>query len=425
MLDILRSISSLLLAILFLVLGHGLFTTLIGVRAGLEGYATETTGAIMSAYFLGQIIGVFWGRRVVRAVGHIRAFAAFAALVSILPLAHAYLVEPWAWALFRMAGGASLIGLFIVTESWINSRATNLTRGRVLSIYMITYYGSLGGGQFLLNVGDPLAPDLFVLASALFSLAIVPVALTQSQAPAPVPKIQFRLLDLYRLSPLAVIGSISAGLTNAAFLGMGPVFARDIGLPLSDIAWFMGLVILGGMALQWPVGRVSDRVDRRIVIVTVSATIVAAGMGVLVGAEHGRQWLFVSAVLFGGGMYAMYPICTAHAHDHVSEDQRVDAAGGLMIIYGIAATVGPLLASAVMGQVGPSGLFEQVMVVQVLLILFALYRVYARRRGVMAVVKRRFLHIPRSTPVIAALADEPAPPESTESRTDSMRTSQP
>lgn len=402
MIGTLLPLASLVLAVVFLMSGHGLFSTLIGVRSGAEGYATETVGLIMSAYFGGQIAGVFWCRRVIRQVGHIRAFAAFAASVSVLPLGHAYLVDPWAWAAFRFAGGGSLVGLIMVAESWINERADNANRGQVLSFYMIAYYAALGGGQFLLIVGDPTTASLFVLASALFSIAIVPVALTKTKAPPPVPNVKFSLRDLFRLSPLAVVGTVAAGLTNSSFFGMGPVFATDIGFSLREISWFMGLTIFGGLLLQWPLGRLSDKMDRRRVMVGISLLIISGSFGLVFTAHAEHIWVLAYAVLFGGGAYTLYPMCAAHANDKLTPEQRVNAAGGLLIIYGLSAAAGPSLAAVVMGNIGPEGLYLQVIVIQVLLILFAAYRSYASRR-LMVRVRRRFQPIPHSTPTITRL----------------------
>ncbi|MCP5367096.1 MAG: MFS transporter [Hyphomicrobiales bacterium] len=405
MIGALLPLASLMLAIVFLMSGHGLFSTLIGVRAGAEGYATETVGLIMSAYFAGQIAGVFWCRRVIRQVGHIRAFAAFAAIVSVLPLGHAYLVNPWAWALFRFAGGASLVGLIMVAESWINERADNANRGQVLSFYMIAYYAALGGGQFLLNMGDPTTASLFVLASALFSIAIVPVALTTTKAPPLPTSVKFSLRDLFRLSPLAVVGTVAAGLTNSAFFGMGPVFAGGIGFSLHQISWFMGLTILGGLILQWPLGRLSDSMDRRRVMVGVALLIITASVGLAFTAHAGHYWVLAYTVLYGGGAYTLYPLCTAHANDAVTAEQRVNVAGGLLIVYGLSASGGPLLAATVMGRVGPEGLYLQAIVIQTVLVAFAAYRSVKGRRLIVG-LRRRFQPIPRSTPVITRLAKD-------------------
>lgn len=399
----LMSIAALLAAAVLLMLGNGLFSTLLAVRAGIEGYSTEMTGVIMAAYFAGLVVGVFWCRGAIRDVGHIRSFAAFAAIMSILPLGHAFLVHPWAWVVFRGLAGLCIAGLFMVTESWINERASNEMRGRILAVYLTAYYAALASGQFLLNVGDPRALALFALVSILVSLAIVPVCLTRSEAPPPVPKIGFGIRDLYRLSPLGVAGCAAAGMINAAFYGMGPVFARDIGLPLSGVSWLMGATIIGGLAIQWPIGKLSDYFDRRHVIMGIAVAVVAASAGMAVGADGPPFRLYLIAACYGGGAFALYSVCIAHANDFLSPEQRVDAAGGLLIVYGVGAASGPIVAAAVMGWLGPRGLYLTAGAIQLALLVFAIHRSFTRRTIIRA-LRRPLVLFPRSSPVITELA---------------------
>ncbi|TQV78317.1 MFS transporter [Denitrobaculum tricleocarpae] len=403
MLKTLSSIAALLLAIAYLALGNGLFSTLLSVRSSLQFGSTETTGAIMSSYFLGLVIGVFWCREVIRKVGHIRAFAAFAALLSILPLCHAFVVNPWAWAVFRVIAGLCLSGVFMVAESWINERATNQIRGQVLSIYMITFYLALGSGQFLINLDDTQKVSLFVLVSVLFSVAIIPISLTQSEAPAPVPKISFGVTDLFKLSPLAVVGCAVAGISNAAFYGMGPVFAKEAGLPLSGVSIFMGMTIFGGLVLQWPLGKLSDHFDRRHIIMVLAALIGLTCLGMALMAGVDPMAIYALTAVFGGAAFALHPVCTAHANDFLDAEQRVNAAGGLMVVYGCAAAAGPLIAATVMGFAGAGGLYYCIATVQVMLFGFALYRA-SSRRTILRVLRRPLVFAPRMTTVIAHVA---------------------
>ncbi|MCZ4282904.1 MFS transporter [Kiloniella laminariae] len=407
MFSTLSSLVSLFLATAILVMGNGLFSTLIGVRASAEGFANETTGWVMAAYFFGIMSGVFLCRKMVASVGHIRTYAALAALMSILPLLHAYFVDPFAWALFRCLAGIAISGLFMVTESWINERADNAIRGQILAFYMITYYGGLAAGQFLLNLAAPTEVSLFVLISALFSLAIVPVALTRSEQPAPLPKkLSFGLKDLYRLSPLGTVGAAAAGMTNASFYSMGPIFAAEIGLGTDDIALFMGVAIIGGLVLQWPFGRMSDHFDRRYMIMGVASGIFLGCIGVIFGSGLGGILVFVSVAIYGGAAFALNPITVAHANDFLEKDQRVNAAGGLMIVYGIGAMSGPVIASFMMGRVGSSGLFLTTAAVQVILILFALYRTFVRQTIVRALRVPLVLFSPASSTVITDMVQE-------------------
>lgn len=403
MVKTLSSLAALLLATGYLALGNGLFSTLLSVRSNLQFGSTETTGAIMSSYFLGLVLGVFWCREVIRKVGHIRAFAAFAALLSILPLSHAFLVDPWVWAFFRVVAGICLAGVFMVAESWVNERATNEIRGQVLSIYMITFYLALGSGQFLINLSDTTNVSLFVLVSVLFSIAIVPISLTQSEAPAPVPKVQFGVVDLFKLSPLAVVGAATAGITNASFFGMAPVFARESGLPLAGVSIFMGITIFGGLVLQWPLGKLSDIFDRRHIIMVIALLIATVSLGLVAVAGNDPLSLYIFTALYGGAAFALHPVCTAHANDFLGAEQRVSAAGGLMVVYGCAAACGPFAAALVMGEVGRNGLYYTVAAVQILLFGFALYRTFARKT-ILKVLRRPTVLFPRSTTVITQLA---------------------
>ncbi len=403
MLKTLSSIAALLLAIAYLALGNGLFSTLLSVRSSLQFGSTETTGAIMSSYFLGLVIGVFWCREVIRKVGHIRAFAAFAALLSILPLCHAFVVNPWAWVVFRVIAGLCLSGVFMVAESWVNERATNKIRGQVLSIYMITFYLALGCGQFLINLDDTQKVSLFVLVSVLFSVAIIPISLTQSEAPAPVPKVSFGVVDLFKLSPLAVAGGAAAGISNAAFYGMGPVFAKDAGLPLTGVSIFMGVTIFGGLVLQWPLGRASDHFDRRHIIMALAVIIAVTSIGMVLFVGVDPMAIYVLTALFGGAAFALHPVCTAHANDFLDPEQRVNAAGGLMVVYGCAAASGPFIAALVMGLVGAEGLYYFIAAIQVLLFAFAIYRA-AARKTIMRVLRHPMVFVPRMTTVMAHMA---------------------
>jgi MFS family permease len=401
MLKTLSSLAALLMAIAYLALGNGLFSTLISVRSNLQFGSTETTGAIMSSYFLGLVVGVFWCREVIRKVGHIRAFAAFAALLSILPLCHAFVINPWAWVVFRIIAGLCMSGVFMVAESWINERATNKIRGQVLAIYMITFYLALGSGQFLINLDDMDKVNLFVLVSVLFSVAIIPISLTQSEAPAPVPKIRFGVIDLFRLSPLAVVGGATAGITNAAFYGMGPVFAKDAGLPLSGVSIFMGVTIFGGLLLQWPLGKLSDHFDRRHIVMVLAGIIAVTALGMVLLVDSDPMAIYILTAIFGGAAFALHPVCTAHANDFLDTHQRVNASGGLMVIYGCAAASGPLFAAMIMGMAGAKGLFYFIGSAQVLLFAFAVYRA-SSRKTILRVFRRSPAFVPRMTTVIAS-----------------------
>ena len=379
MLITLKSIASLLLSYGLLLMANGLFSTLLGVRTTLEGFSTEIVGVIMGSYFLGIFLGARYAIRVVAGVGHIRSFAAFASIMSITALTHALVIDPISWTLMRVASGFCMAGMIIVTESWINERATNDTRGQVLSIYMTTNYAAAGCGQFLLPLSDPGKFQLFSLTSIIFSLALVPVLLTRSKAPVPVQKGTATLRTLYSITPLGLVGSFSAGMVNAMFYSMGPVFTREIGLPLTGTSVFMASTILGGLILQWPIGRLSDRIDRRWVMSGIAFATSAACVAILWFAQISTTGLYSAAAIYGSLAFTMYSLSAAHTNDFADPDQLIQVAGALLVSYGIGAILGPVIGAFSMGRFGPNGLFGLTAIITFVLGVYVLYRMQMRR----------------------------------------------
>lgn len=375
-----RSVFSLLLSYGLLLLANGMFGTLLGVRSQIEGFSTQVVGLIMAAYFLGLLQGALRAGSVVAAVGHIRAFAAFASVMSVTALMHVIVVEPAVWCVLRFASGFCMAGMILVTESWLNARCTKRTRGRVMALYMITNYFAAGCGQFLLTVADPARFQLFSVASIIFSLALVPVLLTRATAPNPPQRGPLNLRELWRTSPLGLLGAFCAGVTNASFYSLAPVFALALGLGVGGTSTFMASVIFGGLLLQYPVGRISDRVDRRIVLSIVTLATAAACVAIVLVVEWRPAWVYAPAVLYGGLSFTVYSLCVAHANDFAPIDKLVQTASGLLTAYGFGAFLGPIAAAAVMGRVGPQGLFISSAVVSASLGVFAVYRM--RKRAV-------------------------------------------
>ena len=378
MLVTLRSVFSLLLSYGLLLLANGLFGTLLGVRSQIEGFDTQIVGLIMAAYFLGLLQGALRASNVVAAVGHIRAFAAFASVMSVTALLHVILVNPILWCILRFASGFCMAGMILVTESWLNARSTNRTRGQVMALYMVTNYFAAGCGQFLLTVADPARFQLFSVASIIFSLALVPVLLTQASAPAPPRRERLNLRELWRTSPLGLIGSFCAGLVNASFYSLAPVFALGLGLSIGATSTFMASVIFGGLLLQYPVGHLSDRIDRRTVLTMVALGTAAACVGIVLVARWNPSWVYLAGIVYGGLSFTVYSLCAAHANDFAAVDKHVQTASGLLTAYGLGAFLGPILAGSAMARLGPQGLFVMSAVVSVLLGGFAIYRM--RRR---------------------------------------------
>jgi len=380
MLVTVRSVFSLLLSYGLLLFANGMFGTLLGVRSQIEGFSTQIVGLIMAAYFLGLLQGALRAGMIVSAVGHIRAFAAFASVMSVTALMHVIVVDQIVWCVLRFVSGFCMAGMILVTESWLNARCTKRTRGQVMALYMITNYFAAGCGQFLLTIADPALFQLFSVASIIFSLALVPVLLTQATAPKPPQRDPLNLRELWRTSPLGLMGSFCAGMVNASFYSLAPVFALGLGLDVSGISRFMASVIFGGLLLQYPVGRLSDRIDRRVVLSMVTLATAAACVAIVLVFEWNPKWIYVPAVIYGGLSFTVYSLCAAHANDFAPVDKLVQTASGLLTAYGFGAFLGPIVAAVFMGWIGPEGLFVMSAIVSAFLGSFAVYRM--RRRAV-------------------------------------------
>ncbi|MDH3672747.1 MAG: MFS transporter [Gammaproteobacteria bacterium] len=368
-------ISSLLLGMGTLLGGVGLLGTSLGMRADLEHFNDAVIGVIMSAYFVAFIIGTFWCPWVIRRAGHIRAFAAFAAVASTTVILHALIVQPFVWGLLRAITGLCLMGLFIVMESWLNVLAPNERRGQIFAAYTGVNLAAMAIGQFLILVGDPAGFVAFGLASILLSLALVPVALTSVREPSPVDTPHLNLHNLYIVSPLGVAGTLTSGLIMGAFWGMAPVFAQGIGLSSASIALFMSATIIGGALLQWPVGHLSDRYDRRTVLTLVSfGATVFASVAFFV-ADFSQTGLILSVFLYGGLAFSIYALSVCHVNDHLTTAEVLNTTRGLLLLYGIGAAIGPIASGILMHVFGTKSLFGYFATALLLLGLFAIYRI--------------------------------------------------
>lgn len=389
-----------------LMLGNGLQGSLLGVRAGQEGFGPGLTGLVMAGFFAGFLIGSIWTPRAVRRVGHIRVFAALAAIASIAILLHDLLVHPAVWALMRVVTGLCYAGVFVIAESWLNDRTDNRNRGQLLSLYMAVGFLGMGGGQALLNVDDPRTATLFILASILISGAVVPILLSATRAPETADPHPVGLGRLYRVSPLGTVGTFAAGLTNGTVFGMGAVYAREAGFSVGEVSAFMGALITGAALLQWPVGRLSDLIDRRRVITAV--TFAAAGLAILALMMQGetRLWLLVAVALFGGLGLTIHSLCVAYTNDYLHPAEMVAASSSLVLVLGAGSVIGPIIAGWTLRLVGPDGFFWWLAAVHAGLGLFALYRM-TRRDPLPAEQQGPFVPTPaRLSPVAQAVAEE-------------------
>lgn len=365
---------SLLFGIGLLLVGIGLLFPVLGLRAALAEFPVWVTGLVMSAYFAGFVLGTFLCPALIRRVGYIRAFAAMASLSSTTPLLHGLLVDPWTWGALRLLTGVCIVGLYMVIESWLNSIAPNAQRGRVFAAYMATTHIAMALGQALILVGDQVGFVPFALASVLLSLALVPVTLTRVPEPKPVYAPRLGMRNLYDSSPLGVVGATVSGLVNGALFGMGAVFAQRVGMSDLGIAAFMGATIIGGALLQWPIGHYSDNRDRRRVlfqVCVIGAALAAAGAVV---ARWSELALIGLGFVYGGFVFTIYGLCVAHVNDRIDPARLLESTGGLLLLYGFGAAVGPTAAGIMMDLLGPGSLMTYFAALLLALAAFATHR---------------------------------------------------
>ena len=376
-----KSIFSLLLSYGMLMMGNSMISILLGLRSRMEGFSTEITGFIMSGFFVGMLFGAVFSVRLVSGVGHIRAFAAFASIMSVAVLAHILYLDPIVWFVLRIISGFCMAGMVMVVESWVNERSTNKMRGQILSLYMITNYLCAGLGQLMMLVGNPAQFQLFIIASIVYSLALVPILLTRASAPKPSSPKRMNIQELFSISPVGVFGMICAGMANSSLISMGAVFAKEVGLSVAEISAFMATAILSGMVLQYPIGRFSDKFDRRLVLVIASLGTGLAALVVIWATGQTLVLLIISVAIYGGISYTIYPLCSSQVNDLADPDLLVQVAAGLLIAYGIGASIGPVVAAQSMAIFGPAGFFLFLICINSILIVFTIIRILQRRGG--------------------------------------------
>lgn len=411
MLATLISLTALLTSVLLMLLGNGLLGSLLGLKLAQAGASPLASALVMSGYYAGLVAGALLCTGIIRQVGHIRAFAAFCAINIATTLLLSLTSLPAAWVLLRFLTGVSMMGAYMVIESWLNERSEASMRGRVFSIYMVVSYTGLGGGQFLLGFSDGSA-TLFTLAALLFALCLLPIVLTRAVVPKPMTQVSFNIRHLFRLAPHAIYGCLAAGLINGAFYALGPVYAFTREGDASLVGAFMGLTIFGGLLLQWPLGLLSDRFKRRLIMQLLGLALAVASL--LQFSVHALWLELTVATLWGGLAFTIYPVAVAYANDRISADELVPAAGALLMAYSGGAALGPIIASLIMRASGISGLYLFTALIGLILALLL-----ARRRGaerVHTADQSTFVAVPRTSTVINQLdpraedpADESAP----------------
>ena len=411
MVKILRAVAALLLGIGVMNLGNSLLSITLPLKMQAAGFSTVTTGFVMAAYFGGLLAGSIYGRRLIGKVGHIRAFAGLAAVMAAAVLIHPMIFTAASWAVLRFVSGFCTAGLFSALESWLNERSDNANRGQVLGIYMIVNYVAIVLGQLMVNLWDLAGVQGFMVASILVSLSLVPVVLARLEAPDLSLSKPLSLRQLYAASPLAPVGSCVAGAAMGAYFGLGPVFARQVGFEVLQVSLFMGSVIVGGLLLQWPIGRLSDRFDRRtVLLVILILALLVCGGGFAAGTfADPFPPLIVVGLLLGGTMTTIYPICVAQAFDYLARDQYVAAASGLLLSYAVGSTAGPVFSALAMDFLGPYGFFAYIAACMAVFAVFVLVRMLIRA-PLPPDLQEPVVPLPRMSPVGAKLDPRAIPP---------------
>lgn len=384
--------------------GNSLLGVVLPLRMEAAGYPIALTGLVMAAYYLGLAFGGFKAKHVILRIGHIRAFSTFAALTAAVCLAYTFFFNPAAWVVLRIINGFCIAGMTTSIESWLNDRSSNKTRGRVLGYYMLVFYVAIALGQTLVNVAPVEGSDLLMISAALIGLSLIPIALTRLGEPNLSELRVLGVKQLYQASRVGVIGAGVAGILIGSFYALGVVFARQIGLSITEAAMFMSTVVIGGLAAQVPVGMLADRFDRRIVM---SCMLIAVGVswGLLsqsISSDIHLGLLMAMAIAFGGAISSVYPLCVAQTFDRLDRKYYVAASGRLLMVYSIGATIGPLLASSLMSVHGPRTffLFESAIAVG-----YAVFVLIAVRVGPKLPVEGRekFVPLPDISPVAMRL----------------------
>ncbi|RJF87546.1 MFS transporter [Oleomonas cavernae] len=377
MLKTLIAVAALLVGIGCVSAGNAVLATTVGIRLGLDHVPSILVSFVLTGYPLGFLLGCLYARPAIGKVGPVHAFAAFGGLTTVAALGLALVDDPYVWTVLRAASGFCSAGLYTVAESWLNSRATVATRGAVLAAYMITDKLAYSGGQGIVASGDPATPLLFVVSGLILAFCLVPVSLSTAEAPQASGRSRYGFRQLMRVSPLGIAATAGSGLANTAVSLAGPIYAAAIGLDTGQIALFMSMLFLGGLALQWPIGWLSDHFDRRLILLgaLVATCLTAVGMAVV---GRSAEMLYLMGFLYGGAAFVIYPLAVGHANDMIAPDQVVAVSAGLLMSWAIGSVGGPPIAGLMMGWVGPSGLFIYVAVVTGLLALFTIYRMRVR-----------------------------------------------
>jgi MFS family permease len=370
---------ALLFGTLFLFMGNGLHSLLLPVRGTAEGYETTTLGLLGTTWATGFVLGCITAPKLVRRIGHVRAFSGFISVIAIIALLTGLIVDSTWWVVLRAVTGFCTAGTSMIIESWLNERATNESRGAIFSLYIgITLLGAVGG-QMMIPFGDIHTPMLFMVCGICYCVAMLPTTLSNAASPQPLKAVSLDLRALYRNSPVSCLGILLVGIANGAYGTLGAVFGARAGLSDSNIAIMMSATIFAGAVMQLPAGRLSDRIDRRYVLAMMACVAAIDGLLLFVLQPASPVFLITLVIIYGAAANTLYPIAVAHANDFASSEDFVKVSGGLLLLYGIGTIIGPTLSGPVMTAVGPYSLFFVTALAHVLITAYAIFR--SRRRA--------------------------------------------
>ena len=400
---ILRNSWALFLGMSFIMLAHGYQGSLLGVRAVQEDFSLVATGFMMSGYYVGYFIGAKTIPGFILRVGHIRVFAAFASIASIVILMHSILIHPFTWFILRVVTGISMVSIYTIAESWLNDRSSNKNRGSVLSIYMIVLYGSMGIGMFFLNFSKPENFQPFILVSLFMSLALIPILLTKRKAPTFKKISSMSLRELYEVSPLGMVGSLFYGTAQSALFSLLAVYAASMNFTIFEISLVTFLLAISGAVAQFPIGKLSDKFDRRLVIVyttfgaaffALCAIIASNQMYLPDNLGTSKTWFYIFLILFSFCSLPMFAIIFAHTNDYIPKEKFVAAGAGLQFAFGLGAISGPFLCSVFMNVIGSNGYFVFLIIFHSIIGIFAIHRM--RIRGSVENPDSQFVAMPQT-----------------------------
>ena len=403
MFTVLGNTWALMLGMMLLMVGNGLQGTLIGIRGEIEGFSTIELSIVMSAYFVGFLGASQLVPELIRRVGHVRVFAALASFISAVLIAYPLLTNPIFWSLGRVVIGFCYCGVYITAESWLNNSVDNEKRGQALSLYMIVQMVGIVSAQGVLALGNPNGYSLFIIISILVSISFAPILLSISPAPAFERTKLMTLSRLFTSSPLACVGMFLLGGVFSAQFGMSAVFGAQIGLSLSQISLFVASFYIGAMIFQYPIGWVSDKMDRRLLILLISAASATGSASAYFAGGYFFALVF-AAFLVGGLTNPLYSLLIAHANDFIEYENMASAAAGLLFVNGVGAVSGPIIIGYAMNAYGPEIFFVIIALLMATLAIYAGYRM--TQRATVSDTSSYAAVLPNSTGVAVEIAQE-------------------